>query len=114
MGKAQTKYLGKNERGEHVVLVTPPDSVTDKVARVVWRINQLRRFPLKDEDIEDWSKTLVRLMPLEDLRKLEFVIDQMITGELDYNPDEGIKNLFRNVKAVIETDGKFEILKANY
>lgn len=69
---------------------------------------------MNDADIEDWTKTLIRLMPLEDLRKLEYVVDMMITGELDYSPDEGIKNLFRNVKAVIETDGKFEILKANY
>lgn len=92
----------------------PADSATDKISKVVWRLNQLRRFPLDDNAIEDWTKTLIRLMPLEDLRKLEYVIDQMITGELDYNPDEGIKNLFRNVKSVQETDGKFEILKANY
>lgn len=92
----------------------PQSTATDKIAKVIWRINQLRRFPLKDDDIEDWTKTVVRLMPLEDLRKLGFVIDQMITGELEYNPDEGIKNLFRNVKQVQEVDGKFEILKPNY
>lgn len=92
----------------------PVDSATEKIGKVIWRLNQLRRFPLDDKAIEDWANTIMRLMPLEDIRKLGFVIDMMIVGELDYSPDEGIKNLFRNVKAVIETDGKFEILKANY
>lgn len=98
--------LVKKQPEESIVLA--------KVSGAVANMNALRKFPLNDEQIEGWGRIILRLMPLEDIRKLQFVVDEMIRGNLEFDSEIGIRNIFLNVKSVQETEKGFEILKANY
>lgn len=72
----------------------------------------MRKFPLSDSEIQDWSTEIVTLMSREDIRKVGFVVDGFISGELTFDPDKGVRNIFEAVKIVKEVGpGEFEILK---
>lgn len=89
-----------------------PGKLSERIGQTVHRVNTIRKFPLSDSDIEDWAHEIVTLMPREDLRKVGFVVDSFINGDLPFDPDKGVRNIFEAVKIVKEVGpGEFEILK---
>lgn len=71
--------------------------------------NQLRDFKLNAIEILEWKDSLNRIYPTMKPERLLFVIDKLMTGELDYKPQIGIQNLFKGLKSVEIIDGKYRI-----
>lgn len=65
-----------------------------EIAKIVWHVNQLVAYPLTDNQIEAWSKSINKLIPSLDLKKLELLIDEMKVGNIDWDTRKGIQNLF--------------------
>lgn len=82
------------------------------ICDVLVGINQLRSFKLDVIEVLEWKDSLIRILPDIKIETLQFVIDSMMTGELEYNDKKGIQNLFAALKLVGENeDGTFYIKK---
>jgi len=78
-------------------------SVSDRemqIGKIIYHVNQLTPFPISDENIIAWAKSIDELKPnlkLEDLKK---AIDKLKLGEVDFNPHVGIQNIFNALRLV--------------
>lgn len=64
-------------------------------------------------EIVEWADSIQRLVPDLDLEALEFMIDNMKTGEIAFDKSAGIQNIFMGLKMVTrDDDGKLKVLKA--
>lgn len=81
------------------------------IAKVVVMVNDLVSFKLDAGEIARWSVNLNRLVNKEDMRKLPFLMDCFMTGEVPYDRNEGIQNIFKGLKLIAEEEGKFRVLK---
>jgi hypothetical protein len=78
--------------------------------------NQLRDFKLDALQVVEWKDTIVRIRPDVEPEVLLMAIDALISGDVDYEPKEGIHNIIRALKRVWrdEQTGKLTILKPVY
>jgi hypothetical protein len=73
-------------------------------------INLIVGFQMKTDDLVLWADELDRLMPLEDLKKLPFILDCFKTTRLPFDNNLGIRNIFLAVKEIIvDEDGSYKI-----
>lgn len=64
-------------------------------------------------EIAEWADSLQRLLPDIDLEAMEFMIDNMKKGEIAYDKNAGIQNIFMGLKMVTrDEEGKLKVLKA--
>ena len=76
-------------------------SLTDKqneIGRVVYHVNQLTNFPISDERISEWARSIDEIIPNLELEDLRSVIKDFKICELEYNQKEGIQNIFFGLK----------------
>jgi len=66
---------------------------------------------MEGQEIVDWALELNRLMSIEDLKKLPFILDSWKKNELIYDQKIGIQNFFIAAKQVKLEDGQFKILR---
>jgi len=69
-------------------------------------------YKLEGEELVAWAQDINRLASQEDLEKLPFILDCFKTGELIYDKNEGIRNIFSAMKIVYKEEGNFKIRKA--
>ncbi len=72
--------------------------------------NQLRSFKLDIVEILEWKDTIVKLLPRLEVPALEFAIEKMILGELEYQHNDGIQNIIRALKKIEKTETGFRII----
>lgn len=68
------------------------------ICKILWKINLCISYPLSDAMIELWATHLVRLMPTLDVAELDSVMDKFIVGDIEYDRDKGITNIFNALK----------------
>jgi len=71
--------------------------------------NQLRAFKLDAIDILEWKDTILKLMPNVKPPAIQFVIEQMVAGNIEHKKDEGIQNIVRGLKIVVKRSGQWQI-----
>jgi hypothetical protein len=79
---------------------TPLKNKEIEIAAVLTKVNMLAPFPLNDLQIEDWSKTINRLMPDLKITDLNQVLDNMIIGKVEYDNRKGIQNIFNGLASI--------------
>jgi hypothetical protein len=79
---------------------TPLNNKEFEIASALTKVNMLAPFPLKDLQLEDWSKTINRLMPDLKLPDLNQVLDNMIIGKVEYDNRKGIQNIFNGLASI--------------
>lgn len=79
-----------------------------EIAIQIFHMNQLTAFPLSDEQIDDWTRSIVELRPDVTPQQLKSAIDDMKQGYADYDNRLGIQNIFKALDA-----GKINIPMTN-
>lgn len=69
-----------------------------RVIKAVVEFNQLRSFSLTPVEIAEWARTIIRIWPDYDVEWLNFVIDKMKCGQMEYDRGLGIQNIFQALK----------------
>jgi hypothetical protein len=83
-----------------------------ELCMVIRDFNQLRSFKLNDVEVLEWKDTLIRIKPDLTPAMLQYAIDRLMDGELEYNEKRGIQNIFSALKLIGENeDGEFYIKK---
>lgn len=85
----------------------------DELCIVLYSFNQLRDYKLADHELVEWMKTFDRLLPGIDPDKVQFAIDRMISGELPYDKNKGIQNIFTALKEINGDDRHGYTLRSN-
>ncbi len=75
--------------------------------------NQLRSFKLDIIEMLEWKDTIIKLLPKLEIPALVYAIDKMILGELPYDRNEGIQNIFNALKKIEKTQTGFRIMPVN-
>lgn len=96
----------------------PTDLVTstvefENICKVVYHVNQVRTFPLTSLEVVEWSRSIVELIPPEefDMMKIQFLIKAVKRGEVPWDKDKGIQNIFIGLKYVQKMgEGKYRIV----
>lgn len=65
----------------------------------VYHINHLTAFPLTDNQIDEWSRSINELRPDVTPEQLKEVIDGMKQGLIDFDNRLGIQNIFKALDA---------------
>jgi hypothetical protein len=73
------------------------------------QFNQLRSFKLDFWDCIKWKDTILRLMPEVETKAIEFVIDQLILGNLEYDKDRGIQNIIEGLRRLEKTGNGYKL-----
>ena len=86
-----------------------------EVGKEIYQINQLVQFPISDEMIKDWTKSIHELAPELDGTKLKYIIDKFKTGELEYDSRKGIQNIFlAYIKLLSDTIQDYQALQVKH
>lgn len=85
-----------------------------RVAELVKDVNMLAPFPLEGPQIMHWAKDLVRLLPMEELMKLPFLMDQFKLENVIWDKTLGIQNIIRGLRQVEHTIDGFKLNKPIY
>jgi len=82
----------------------------EAICKVINRFNQLRSFRLDPIEILEWKDSLNRVFGEKmDLGALDFAIDKMISGELEYDKNLGIQNIISAMRQVEKTKSGYRI-----
>lgn len=84
-----------------------------ELCKVLLHVQQLTAFEIPKEMIEDWSKSLKKLIPDLDYNALQFLIDQMKLGNIEYDKALGIQNLTNGLRFVRKTETGYKLVKTN-
>jgi hypothetical protein len=72
----------------------------NKIAAIVYHVNQLTSYPLSGVQIEDWAKSINELMPDVDLVELKRVINNFKLGVFEWDYRKGIQNIFLAINSI--------------
>jgi len=70
------------------------------IAKVIVKVNMLTPFKISADELCEWASEIERLSPETTPEKLSVLIDSFIKTELEFNKNEGIQNIFRNMSRV--------------
>lgn len=79
--------------------------------KTIGEVNSLVSFKLEIEDLLAWTLDLERLRPHTTKEELAWLIDQFKTGEIVWDRNQGIQNLFVNLKKIVKENGVYRLLK---
>lgn len=68
-----------------------------EIAGIVWHVNLLVAFPLSDQQLEAWAKSINEILPELDLSKLSALITDMKKGTITWDYHLGIQNLLKHL-----------------
>lgn len=88
-------------------LVSSTDSFKE-LMRIVTQVNQLRPYALTAIEVAEWSKTLLSFPGL-DFGGLQFLIDEMKFGRVEYDKGLGIQNLTVGLTRVEKTESGYRM-----
>ncbi|MDB5288565.1 MAG: hypothetical protein JWR05_3514 [Mucilaginibacter sp.] len=66
-----------------------------EIGMEVFHINQLIPYPLTDQQITDWAKSINELRPDVTAATLKAVINKMKLGKIQWDNRSGIQNIFK-------------------
>lgn len=75
-------------------LSTPLNEKEIEIAKVIYHTNQLSPFPVTDQKLEEWAKSINELKPGLHIEKLKEAVDKMKLGKCEYDSRLGIQNIF--------------------
>ena len=84
------------------------------IARVIVKVNMLTPFKISADELCEWASEIERLSPETTPEKLSVLIDSFIKTELDFNKNEGIQNIFRNLYRIKSNSNGFFFDKSLY
>lgn len=67
------------------------------IALLVVEVNMLIAYPISDNQITDWTRTIDRLVPDLDLNVLGDILDQYKFDRLEWDKSKGIQNILREL-----------------
>lgn len=67
------------------------------IALLVVEVNMLISYPISDNHITDWTRTIDRLVPDLDLNVLGDILDQYKFDRLEWDKSKGIQNILREL-----------------
>lgn len=70
-----------------------------EIALQVYHINHLTAFPLSDQLIDEWSRSISELRPEVTPEQIKEVIDGMKQGYIEFDNRLGIQNIFKALDA---------------
>lgn len=76
--------------------------LTDKelqIASEIYEVNLLAPYPLTSIQIEDWSRSLNKLLPNLEISVLEKLIDDFKTDAIEWDYKKGIQNIFIGLRS---------------
>lgn len=73
------------------------------------KINRLRDYKLTDMELIGWADSICATLEVIHLPAIKFAIDKMISGEIEYDRNLGVKNIFEALKRIRRTDKGFEV-----
>lgn len=80
------------------------------ICELLNRFNQLRSYPLSVTEVLEWKDSIIKLLGNSlDLEAIDFAIDKMILGEIEYDKNKGIQNIFSALKEISKTDQGYKI-----
>lgn len=85
-----------------------------EIAKAIVHVNRFVGFPLAGEEIVDWAQDIERLAPDRTPQEIAFLMDAFKVGDLEWNKEEGIRNIFKGLRRVIWEDGKLKLLKRTW
>lgn len=80
-----------------------------KICAALHRMNQLRSYKLGVIEILEWKDSILKLLPEVNISAIDFVIDKLITGELDYDANIGIKNITIGLNKIEKNEGSYRV-----
>jgi len=81
------------------------------LARALVHVNRFVGFPIPGEEIVAWAGDIERLAPNSTVEELAFLMDRFKTGELEWDKQEGITNIFRGLRRVRrDEDGELYLI----
>lgn len=100
-------------RGNNGLVNLAPE--LERLCKIIYQCNQLRPYPLTAMEIAEYADSLLRLIPDLNFEKVEFMVDQMLLGNIEWDTKLGIQNLTNGLKvigeAVIGLSPRFYLLK---
>lgn len=69
--------------------------------------NLIPQFPFSDNQIEDWSKIILKLRPQTTIKELETVFEKFVDGRSKWNHKESLPNIFRGIELLKINPGEF-------
>lgn len=64
------------------------------ICKEIYHVNQLTAFPVNDERLSEWARSIEEIVPNLEIEDLKNVIIDFKIGELEYNHKEGVQNIF--------------------
>lgn len=71
-----------------------------ELCKILYHVNQLTAFPMVVEQIQDWAKSLLLLIPDLEFNALEFLINEMKLSRYEFDKNLGIQNLTRGLALI--------------
>ena len=69
-----------------------------EVGKGLYHLNQLTSFPISDDSIIEWSKSIDEILPELELKDLTDLIKDFKTGFIEYDNRLGIQNIFNGLR----------------
>ena len=108
------RNLPQNQPKREVSSTPSLTKVETRVAKLIQDINMLVPFPLEASDIIRWAQDLARLLPMEELTKLPFLMDQFKLETVIWDKTLGIQNIIRGLRCIEHTETGFKVNKPIY
>lgn len=64
------------------------------LCKEIYHINQLAPFPLDDNKIQEWARSIEDILPELNLDHLKDLISDFKRGKIEYDKNLGIQNIF--------------------
>lgn len=68
-----------------------------EIAKSLFYVNLLTPFRVEDFIIEQWSITVSRMLPDVTSDEIQQLMDDFMTGEIEYDHKLGIQNIFKGI-----------------
>jgi hypothetical protein len=70
-----------------------------EISGEIYEVNQLAPYPLSSIQIEDWARSLNRLLPNLEISTLSSLIDDFKRDNIEWDYKKGIQNIFIGLRS---------------
>lgn len=69
------------------------------ICKELYHVNQLTPFPVSDDRIVEWAKSIEEILPQLDINHLRELFVDFKLGKISYDKNDGIQNIFMGLVA---------------
>jgi hypothetical protein len=80
----------------------PANTSDEDYLKQLAQVNLLTSFPINDDYLRAWCKSIRELVPELTAQTLKIIIDQMKLGGLPYDSKKGIQNIIEGYKLILK------------